>query len=205
MNDKKYHPPRIAHRFLLWFLKDELAEEVVGDLEEQFYATLQENTLLKAQWAFCFQVMHYMRPFAIRTMIPKSLNPFFMWRHNLKLSLRNFRKHKSSFLINLLGLSTGIACALLIYMWAMDELKMDKFHEKDARLFQVLLNEEEPDGIYTYESTPGLLAQSLREEMPEVEFASAVITEEWFDSKGILTVKDQSYKAGAWFAEKRLC
>ena len=39
MNNTKNHitPPRLAEKLLLWFIKDELAEEVLGDLDEKFY------------------------------------------------------------------------------------------------------------------------------------------------------------------------
>ena len=45
-----------------------------------------------------------------------------MFRHNLLISYRNFLRFKSSFFINLIGLSTGLACVLLIFIWVNDEL-----------------------------------------------------------------------------------
>ena len=56
-----------------------------------------------------------------------------MLRHSLLLALRNIKKYISSFLINMIGLSTGLCCVLLIFLWVNDELKVDKFHEKDDR------------------------------------------------------------------------
>ncbi|MFT6322231.1 MAG: hypothetical protein ACJAT4_003166, partial [Granulosicoccus sp.] len=38
-----------------------------------------------------------------------------MLQHNIKLAFRNFKKDKSTFLINLIGLSTGLACAIMIF------------------------------------------------------------------------------------------
>jgi hypothetical protein len=61
-----------------------------------------------------------------------------MIKHNLLIIIRNFKRFKSTFLINLIGLSTGLACALLIYLWVTDELAVDKFHKKDDRLYQVM-------------------------------------------------------------------
>ena len=46
-----------------------------------------------------------------------------MLKHNLILVYRNFIRFKSVFLINLIGLSTGLACVLLIYLWVKDELR----------------------------------------------------------------------------------
>jgi len=94
-----------------------------------------------------------------------------MLRHNLLLIYRNFKRFKSTFFINLIGLSTGLACALLIYLWVNDELSVDKFHEKDGRLFHVMTNQNRPDGIVTLGEGPGLLGDALAAEMPEIEYA----------------------------------
>ena len=40
----------------------------------------------------------------------------------------------------MVGLSSGLACALFIYLWVDDELGVDKFHEDDSQIFQVLEN-----------------------------------------------------------------
>ena len=55
----------------------------------------------------------------------------------IKVYLRNVRRAKASFVINLVGLSSGLACAFLIYLWVMDEVRVDKFHSNDDRLYQI--------------------------------------------------------------------
>lgn len=100
-----------------------------------------------------------------------------MLKHNLLLYLRNIKKHKGSFLINLIGLTTGMTCALLVYLWVSDEMAMDKFHENDSRLFQVFRNQPNGDGeIATYESNSSLMLTSLKQEVPEIEMAAAFYT-----------------------------
>ena len=54
-----------------------------------------------------------------------------MLKHYLLLIYRNIIRSKSYFFINLIGLSAGLVCTLLIYLWVRDELRMDKFHEKE--------------------------------------------------------------------------
>jgi putative ABC transport system permease protein len=94
-----------------------------------------------------------------------------MLRHNLILIYRNFKRFRSTFLINLTGLSTGLACALLIWLWVHDEVGMDKFHDKDNRLFQVMEHMHYAEGIATSGATPGMLAEALENEMSQVEYA----------------------------------
>ena len=118
-----------------------------------------------------------------------------MVRHNLLLAYRHLKKHKASFFINLIGLSTGLACAILIFLWVSDELGVDKFHNKDARLYQLMQNFSTPAGIETKEHTPGSLAAALAKELPEVELAATVVPSSWFRSKGFLSVGNQAIKA----------
>ena len=42
-------PPKYAQKFLYWFIKPELKEEVLGDLEEKFYENLKDKTSFKAK------------------------------------------------------------------------------------------------------------------------------------------------------------
>ncbi len=124
-----------------------------------------------------------------------------MFRHTFLLIYRNFRRFRSTFYINLIGLSSGLACALLIFLWVNDELSVDKFHERDAQLYQVMENQNQADGITTQGGTPGLLAESLAEDMPEVEYAAAVAPAEWFGDI-TLSVGEKNVKAPGQFAAK---
>lgn len=103
-----------------------------------------------------------------------------MLRHHLLLTYRNFQRFRSTFIINLIGLSTGLCCVLLIYLWVNDELQVDKFHEKDSQLYQVMENQDHAGDINTSPNTPDLLAQSMLEDIPEIEQAVTVYPAEWF-------------------------
>ena len=114
-----------------------------------------------------------------------------MFRHIFLISYRNFKKYKSSFFINLIGLSSGLACSLLIYLWVSDELSVDKFHEHNARLFQVMEHQQYSGELMTTTSTPGLLGEALMEEIPEVEYGA---TTSWIN-KQTLSIDEHSIKA----------
>lgn len=121
-----------------------------------------------------------------------------MLNHYLLLIYRNFLRAKSYFLINLAGLSTGMACTLFIYLWVRDEFRMNKFHEKEAQLFAVMEHQQYADEIMTTTSTPGILAETLKEEFPEVEFAA---TTTWIDNY-TLSIKDHNVKADGYHVGK---
>src|SRR5882762_10413631 len=125
-----------------------------------------------------------------------------MFKNNLKIAWRNFLKDRQFTFLNLMGLSTGLACVLIIYLWVNDELHVDRFNEKDEQLFQVMRNTPGANGIETGEQTPGLLADALAKEMPEVEYATAVIPVSWSDKKVILSVGDKRIMGTEQFAGK---
>jgi len=121
-----------------------------------------------------------------------------MFKHNLLLAYRNFKRFKSSFFINLIGLSTGLACAMFIYLWVNDELNMNKFHEKDSRLFQVMEHQQYADEIMTFSSTPGILSEALAEEYPEFKYT---VTTTWINTY-TLTAEDRNVKADGFYVGK---
>jgi ABC-type antimicrobial peptide transport system permease subunit len=105
-----------------------------------------------------------------------------MLPYSLLLIYRNFKRFKSTFFINLIGLSTGLACALLIYLWISDERSFDRYHALDGRLYQVMENHHTAAGIETQPGTMPLLAEALRREMPEIEFVATTTPVPFFDA-----------------------
>ncbi|WP_422082906.1 ABC transporter permease [Ulvibacterium sp.] len=102
-------------------------------------------------------------------------------------------------MINIIGLSTGLACVLLIGLWVFDELRVDKFHKKDAQLYQVMQNFQFDGDIETECRTPVPLGEALLEEMPEVEHAVAINDFfSWRSREGILSNGDNHIKAVGW-------
>ena len=127
-----------------------------------------------------------------------------MFQHILLLAYRNFLRFKSTFLINLVGLSTGLACTLFIYLWVNDELHVDKFHAKDERLFQVMERRQNADDIIISDMTSGPVAETLAEEMPEVEAAASVMHYSWFPQSTLSIGEDnrQTLKVTGQFASQ---
>ncbi|CAN5167056.1 ABC transporter permease [soil metagenome] len=123
-----------------------------------------------------------------------------MFKHNVLLIYRNYKRFKSTFFINLIGLSTGLACALLIYLWVNDELSIDKFHEKDKQLYQIMEHVDQAGGMITRQTTAGPTAEALANEFPEVEFAATTSTN--FIGNFTLSVDDHDLKARGLYASK---
>lgn len=124
-----------------------------------------------------------------------------MLKSYFKIAWRNLLKDRQFTFLNLVGLSTGLACTLLIYLWVTDELNVDKFHENDVRLFQVLVNNQNAGVIGTGTATPGLLAQALAKEVPGVKYAAATVPTIGL-KKTTLSAGDHVTKAVGQYADK---
>ena len=165
---KQYLPPKWVNRLLAQWCKAEMLEEIEGDLLEYYQIWREKYTPRKANLLYVLHVLKFLRPFAMKK--PKALQSNFssMLQHALLISFRGFKRYKSSFLINLAGLSTAFACVLLSYLWINDELLMDKFHENEANIHLVMTRMDFGNSWQTTENTSGLLGPLLLQEMPEV-------------------------------------
>jgi len=101
-----------------------------------------------------------------------------MLRNYFKIAWRNLVKNKTFSFINILGLSLGMGCSLVILLWVQDEVGMDRFHQADRRLYRVMENQHYTGAINTYPSTPGILAGNLVKDIPEIQLASQMLWEE---------------------------
>ncbi|MPR34849.1 ABC transporter permease [Salmonirosea aquatica] len=93
-----------------------------------------------------------------------------MLRNNLKIAYRNLARHRSFTLLNTLGLSVGVAAALLLFMVVRYELSFDTFHANYERIYRVVRQETYPDG--SGEVTPGNplpVAAALKTDIPQFE------------------------------------
>ncbi|MBS1916717.1 MAG: ABC transporter permease [Bacteroidetes bacterium] len=99
-----------------------------------------------------------------------------MFKNYFKIAWRNLFKNKTQSFINISGLSVGLACSILIFLWVQNELAIDAFHTNDDRLYKVYEREYYADHVDGNYDTPGLLADELKKKIPEVQ--DAVMLEE---------------------------
>jgi len=90
-----------------------------------------------------------------------------MLSNYLKVALRNIFRHKGYSAINIIGLSLGITCCILILLWVQDELSVDQFHQKGDSIYRVL-QDVHLDRDVTWAITQGPLGPSLKSDIPEI-------------------------------------
>ena len=174
MNAKQHQPPKLAEKFLLRFLKDELAEEVLGDLDEKFYRTIEKKSLRRAKLNYWYQVFNYLRPFAFKLFKSNSILGT-MVKHNFLISFRILLKNKMFSSINIGGLAIGISLAILMALWVHDELSFNKNHENHERIVQVLRSDSFEGETHVNSSMVSKLGVHLEETYPTI-FENVVMT-----------------------------
>src|SRR5688572_31659529 len=112
------NPPRFALRFLEWFCPDHLYEEIEGDLIQKFNKDIkaQDNRgIAKAKRKFIWNTIRFFRPgIILRNKFSFNIIQYDMIRNYIIIAIRNFRRQKSYTLLNIIGLSLGMAASLLI-------------------------------------------------------------------------------------------
>jgi hypothetical protein len=121
-----------------------------------------------------------------------------MLKNYWTITWRRLLKERQFTLLNLVGLSAGLTCTILIYAWVTNETAMDRFHAHNDRLYQVMSHIQLPDGIHTQRYTPGLLAGGLRQDMPEIQYAVAVQSTGPTDD---LIIKGEHFRVSADFVD----
>jgi putative ABC transport system permease protein len=95
-----------------------------------------------------------------------------MIRNYLKIAWRNLWKNKVFSVINILGLAMGLACSLLIMLWVQNELSIDNFNPPAKQVYQIIERQYYDNKIVGGYGTPGVLGNQLKNEIPDVQYAS---------------------------------
>lgn len=121
-----------------------------------------------------------------------------MLTNYLKIALRGFAKHRLTFLINTLGLSLGLWAAILIALWIKSEFDVGKGLAESDQVYRIMEHQSYGSQIFTTTSTPGILAEAMKENLAEVERAATFSwNEEHLFVNGEKRVKLTGFFAGA--------
>ncbi|MBN1291072.1 MAG: ABC transporter permease [Candidatus Latescibacteria bacterium] len=86
----------------------------------------------------------------------------------LKLTLRLIQRNKVYSFINITGLSVGMACCILIFLYVQEELSFDRFHDQADFIYRTAIEFFPGDEPVKYAVIPGPVAPALKREFPEI-------------------------------------
>ncbi len=174
------YPPKLARWILHRFLREDLAEEVDGDLEEKFYQTLKTSSAFKAKLNYWYQVIHYLRPFALRKN-KFTILYYDMYQNYFKISWRSLLRQKMYSGIKIGGLAIGVAACFLISLYVKDELSYDKQFVKDNGPYRLVVQAEIGENqMERAVDFPAPAWAALKTDFPEVDQAGRYLASPLF-------------------------
>jgi putative ABC transport system permease protein len=91
-----------------------------------------------------------------------------MFKNYWKVAIRSLLKRKGFTLINILGLSTGMAVCGLIVLYVGSELNYDDFQPRGDQVYRIVLDRKYPGRTTSYAIIPASIGEAVRKEFPEV-------------------------------------
>ena len=94
----------------------------------------------------------------------------------LKIAWRNLQKHRFLSVLNIVGLSVGICCFLLIALYISNELSYDKYHVNNDRIYRINADLVFGGTSLSMAVTPDPMGAVLKKDYPEVEQFTRIYT-----------------------------
>ncbi len=110
-----------------------------------------------------------------------------MFKNYFKAALRNMRLHKGLSFITIFGFAAGLACCILIMLYAIDQLGFDRHHAKAERIYRVGIKAALNSNAFHGPVSCAPLAEAMKREIPEVEAVTRFVS----GSRGVPVVRYQ--------------
>ena len=120
-----------------------------------------------------------------------------MFKNYFTTAFRNIIRNKSFTVINVIGLAVGIASCLLIFLLTRYELSYDNFHSRRDRIYRIVSEIKNPDGIRYTAGVPFPVADGLRLDFPNLEKVADI-----FGVNAQISVSDDDGKSERKFKEE---
>ncbi len=164
-NRSEHKPPRWASWLLNVLLPDGEWMTPVGDFEEYFAELSRGHGAMRATVWYVF---------AVFGLIPRRVGNTVYWntimlKNYLKTSYRNLLRYKTYSVINLLGLSLGTACFLLISMYVSEERSFDAFHEDADRIHRLNVDFITEQSTFSNALSSAPMGPNLKSVSPGIE------------------------------------
>lgn len=119
-----------------------------------------------------------------------------MIRNTLIAFVRSLRRNRVNTLVHILGLSTGIAAALVLGLFAHHELSYDKFHENKEQLYMVYKERITPNGVQPAYDTWVPMLEQMQLDFPEILTGTRV-----FNDNVLVNINDLQFDDRAMYVD----
>ncbi|GAB5526917.1 MAG: ABC transporter permease [Roseivirga sp.] len=190
---------KLGLRIFKGFCHRDFQEDILGDLEEYYQQNRDKRGRSYANFKFLIDVLLLFR----LSLLPEkwsTQNPIYFTMVNtiFKTALRIFWRERGYALLNVLGLTVGLAASTLLLLYVKSEKSINQFPKDLDQIYQVMENRSNSGITHTFEYTPGPLNTTFEDDFPEVE-AMAAYT--WSNDL-VFTLADRSQRlSGRWASE----
>ncbi len=116
-----------------------------------------------------------------------------MLRNFFKVSIRNLIRNKTYSVINILGLSIGMACSIIIFLFIFDELSYDKFNKKADQIYRVGIDAEMQGRRTKGFITGAPVGRTFVTEIPEVKNSTRIIKAPMGQDEAVVKYGDKKF------------
>jgi putative ABC transport system permease protein len=162
MKRSQFRPPLWVFLILRWFADKEMLASIEEDLEARCAKIAEDHGPILAALSCHLQGLLLLLSFTLESF----LWGFSMFRNYIKVAFRHIKRRKVYSFINVLGLTIGMACFILIGLWVKDELSFDRFHRNKDRIYRILNRTQNGN---TSSSITYAIGPALKAGYPEVE------------------------------------
>jgi putative ABC transport system permease protein len=109
-----------------------------------------------------------------------------MLKNYLTIALRNVSRNKVFSFINIAGLSIGLACCMLIFLYTKDEISYDRFHQRQAHLYRItsIMTDKNDQSGFKSGITGMVVGEAFKREIPEIEDFTRIKDNSFIIKKG---------------------
>src|SRR4249920_2562757 len=118
-----------------------------------------------------------------------------MFKNYFKTAWRNLVHNKVYSALNIFGLATGMAVALIIGLWVYYQVSYDKFLPDYKNIYAVYYRTTGNGEIYTQNSVAYPLADVLKKDIPGIKYVAQT---DWIGSHGLIAGEKKIYESGAY-------
>lgn len=173
MKKKDYKPPKWITVFLHWVCPSPDREIILGDLLELYDRKVDKHGKSNANFYLLKSALSLLFYRPRKTHKPAYTRSRIGY-HYIKVGLRNLRNQKVYSFINVFGLSTSIALALIILIFIIDEVKYESHHENRDSIYKVLQHWDFGTFQVTDQSTSPALGPDLKARYAEIDQVARV-------------------------------
>ncbi|MFY0591367.1 ABC transporter permease [Roseivirga sp.] len=200
MKKHSTHPPRWARKFLEWYCRADILEDLQGDLHEYFDRNIEEKGVRKARLNYIIDVFKFFKPYTVKKLvILDQLTQYVMFKNYFKTSVRSIVRNKLFSAINIVGLAISMSICLLVISIISETFSYDRFHKDYDRIHRVVTKhqflEQDPSD---FASTSILVGQRTQKEIPGIE-SSVIIASNYGKD---FQLGDRVYPVSGRYADK---